>query len=506
MKKMDSQTLVIFGASGDLTERKLVPAIFHLYKGGLLPENFAVLGVSRTEFTDESFREKVVWKNEQLNANAEQEELTEFAKLLHYQPLSTKDADSYPVLKDRLEKLKKGHKLSDNLIFYLSTPPSLFEIISHNLSELGLISQENGWKRVIIEKPFGYDLESAKQLNLKLHQYLTEDQLYRIDHYLGKETVQNILVSRFSNTIFEPIWNRNFIHHVEITSAENSGVGNRGGYYDHSGALRDMIQNHLLQLVGFVAMEPPISISPKYIRDEQVKLFKSLRKIKPEEVHSHVIRGQYIASNIKGKQVKGYRQEKGVPEDSETETYCAIKFFIDNWRWAGVPFYIRTGKYLPTKVTEIVIHFKPMHYEIFEKQKQPNSNNMLIIRIQPNEGIKLKFGLKVPGEGFNVTNVGMDFHYSDLTDAYMPEAYERLLLDCMQGDSTLYTRGDAVEAAWEFADPILKAWKNDPSIKMYGYPAGSWGPEPADSFIEGKHVTWRYPCKNLTDDDTYCEL
>ncbi|MCB0839387.1 MAG: glucose-6-phosphate dehydrogenase, partial [Bacteroidetes bacterium] len=329
-----------------------------------------------------------------------------------------------------------------------------------------------------------------------------EKQLYRIDHYLGKETVQNLLVTRFSNGIFEPLWNRNYIHHVEITSAEDIGVGDRGGYYDGSGALRDMLQNHLLQLVGMVAMEPPVVVDADATRNEILKVFQSLRPIKEEDVSRFVIRGQYIESVVKGEKIKGYRQEKGVADDSRTPTYVAMKFYIDNWRWGGVPFYIRTGKRLPTRVTEIVIHFKETPHHLFSG----TGNNQLIIRIQPNEGILVKFGMKIPGAGFRVEQVNMDFHYADLADSYVPSAYERLLLDAMLGDATLYARGDAVEAAWEFVNPILEAWKHDASIPVYGYPAGTWGPEHADDMIEGEDLTWRYPCRNLADDGKYCEL
>lgn len=324
---------------------------------------------------------------------------------------------------------------------------------------------------------------------------------------MGKETVQNLLVTRFSNGIFEPLWNRNYVSHVEITSAESIGVGNRGGYYEGSGALRDMVQNHLLLLAGLVGMEPPALINSNSIRNEIVKVLQSIRPIKEEEVENYVIRGQYIASTIKGQRVKGYRDENGVNSESRTETYVAMKFFIDNMRWANVPFYIRTGKMLPTRVTEIVIHFKSTPHHLFAGNSTiAQQQNQLVIRIQPDEGLLLKFGMKVPGAGFNVQNVNMDFHYSDLADAYLPSAYERLLHDCMLGDSTLYSRGDSVEAAWKFVKPIQDAWKNNNQIKVHGYPAGTWGPDIADNLIEEPHLTWRYPCKNLANDGNYCEL
>ncbi|WP_372775118.1 glucose-6-phosphate dehydrogenase [Mangrovibacterium sp.] len=503
MNQTKSQILVIFGASGDLTKRKLIPALYELYRQKLLPKKFAVLGVSRTELSDESFREKM---KEFLNKAADkQSEITDFLKLLYYQPLATEDAYDYPVLRDRLCTIAKQNEIDENFIFYLSTPPRLYDIIPANLASVDLNKTEDGFRRLIVEKPFGTDLDSAKQLNKNLLNYLKEDQIYRIDHYLGKESVQNMLVTRFANGIFEPIWNHNFIHHVEITSAESLGVEDRGGYYDHSGAMRDMVQNHLLQLVGMVAMEPPVVIEADAIRNEVLKVFQSLRPIKEEDVEQHVIRGQYIESHIKGELVKGYRQEKGVDPESRTETFMAMKFYIDNWRWSGVPFYIRTGKKLPTRVTEVVIHFKKTPHHLFGSNAgYEHTNNQLVIRIQPDEGILLKFGMKVPGAGFNVQTVNMDFHYDDLRNVHLPAAYERLLLDCMQGDATLYSRGDAVVKAWEYVQPILNAWKNNPDIPVYGYPAGTWGPDVADELVEDS--TWRYPCKNLSDDGNYCEL
>lgn len=507
MKKTDNHILVIFGASGDLTERKLIPAVFNLHCRGFLPENFAVVGVSRSAFTDEAYREKVVFQNQHLKDVGGNGDRAKFAKRIFYHAMQTNKPEDYPAFKERLQQINAECNTDDNYIFYLSTPPSLYEVIPRSLAEVGLNNEEDGWKRLIIEKPFGYNLETALDLNQKLLHYFKESQLYRIDHYLGKETVQNLLITRFGNSIFEPIWNRNYIHHIEVTAAETVGVEKRGGYYDGSGAMRDMVQNHLLQLVALVAMEPPVQASEASIRNERMKLFQSLRPLSEKDILKHVIRGQYTGSHINNEQVPGYRDEEGVATDSRTETYFAMKFFIDNWRWSGVPFYIRTGKRLPTRVTEIVIHFKPTPHHLFNKGNGlPNTENILVIRIQPNEGILLKFAMKIPGAGLQATDVNMDFHYSDLTDAYIPEAYERLLLDCIQGDATLYARGDAVEAAWEFVDPILKAWDSNPDIKIYGYPAGTWGPEHADDLIEGENITWRYPCSNLTEDLIYCEL
>ncbi len=508
MQKPENLILVIFGASGDLAKRKLIPAFIELYHQKLMPERFAILGVSRTEYSDSSFRTEMARSIKEFidDKDISKTLIDDFVKNVYYQTIDTAKAEDYKFVKNKLNEIDNILKTNGNYIFYLSTPPSLYEIIPKNLAQQGLNKNKKGWRRVIIEKPFGYDLKSAIDLNNKLLEDYDEEQVYRIDHYLGKETVQNLFVTRFSNGIYEPLWNRNYVDHVEITSAESLGVEGRGGYYDHSGALRDMVQNHLLQMVGFVAMEPPSSLDSKAIRNETLKVFQSFRPIKESEVKSVAIRGQYVASKIRGEKVLGYREEKGVDTNSKTETYAALKFYIDNWRWGGVPFYIRTGKRLPTKVTEIVIHFKATPHYLFSKKQNSEACNKLIIRIQPDEGILLKFGMKVPGAGFEVQNVNMDFHYRDLADEKLPNAYERLLHDAMLGDSTLFARGDAVEEAWKFITPIQKVWNNDKLIKIYGYPAGTWGPEKADELIEKEGVTWHYPCKNLADDGKYCEL
>ncbi len=506
MKGAENQILVIFGASGDLTKRKLIPALYSLEIQGLLPEKFAIIGVSRSPMTDDLFRESLKTGVNEFSDEKNQERINEFLQKVYYQSIDAQDADSFIDLKEKLAGLQNSLNIPANTIFYLSTPPSLYGIIPQHLAKIDLNDQSAGWKRIIIEKPFGYDLQSAIELNSSLQKDWLESQIYRIDHYLGKETVQNVLVTRFTNGIFEPLWNRNFVHHVEITSAESLGVEKRGGYYEGSGALRDMIQNHLLQIVGLMAMEPPASMHSDAIRNETVKVLQSIRAYTPEEITRSAIRGQYVASTIKGEKIKGYREEVGVNPDSKTETYAALKFYIDNWRWGGVPFYIRTGKKLPTRVTEAVIHFKPTPHYLFANKSNGETHNQLVIRIQPDEGILLKFGMKTPGAGFEVQTVNMDFHYSDLSIARIPEAYERLLLDCMTGDSTLYARADAVLAAWNFLDPVLNEWKNNPCIPVYGYPAGTWGPERADDLIEEPSMTWRYPCKNLSDDGIYCEL
>ncbi len=506
MKIEENFIYVIFGASGDLAKRKLIPALYSLYVNKLLPNNFAILGVSRTKFTDTAFRDTMRAALEKFNETDNTAEIDEFSTKLHYHSLHYNDAGSYNQLAQRLQNLQKEHGIQANALYYLSTPPELYGVIPERLANAGLNNQAEGWKRVIIEKPFGYDLQSALTLKDNLLVYWREDQLYRIDHYLGKETVQNLLVTRFSNGIFEPLWNRNYIHHVEVTSSESLGVEQRGGYYDNSGALRDMVQNHLLQVVALAAMEPPATLEPSAIRNEILKVFQSFRPVNQPDVASHAIRGQYIASSIKGEKVAGYREEEGVNKNSTTETYAALKFYIDNWRWGGVPFYIRTGKRLPTRVTEVVIHFKPTPHFLFSNQANCSSCNQLVLRIQPDEGMLLKFGLKTPGTGFEVQNVNMDFHYSDLGHNRIPSAYERLIYDSIKGDSTLFARTEEVIEAWKFIMPVLNVWKNNSDVPLYGYPAGTWGPEQSDELIEDKDITWRYPCKNLADDGVYCEL
>ncbi len=511
MKRPDKHILVIFGASGDLTYRKLVPALYDLYTQDMLPDHFAVLGAGRTDLGDDGFRHRMMEGIERFSKSKfkEIDSIMEFCKFLHYHAMDPSSAAGYPLFRKELERLDAETDCGGNYAFYLSTPPSLYALIPVHLAGEGLNieNESRSWRRLIIEKPFGTDINSARDLNNLLLRYYQEHQLFRIDHYLGKETVQNLLVTRFANGIFEPLWNRNFVHHVEITTAESIGVGDRGGYYEQSGAMRDMIQNHLLQMVGLVAMEPPTVMEATAIRNETMKVFQALRPLTDEAIEKDVIRGQYTASVIKGEPVKGYREEKGVQRESRTETYVAMKFYIDNWRWGGVPFYLRTGKRLPTRVSEVVIHFKPTPHKLFlDNQGFLNNGNQMVIRIQPDEGMLLKFGMKIPGAGFDVKMVNMDFHYKDLQDTYVPSAYERLLLDAMSGDQTLYARGEEVEAAWSFVQPILDFWADHPDATLNGYPAGTWGPEGADRLIEGKDISWRYPCRNLTDDGIFCEL
>ncbi len=505
----ENQIIVIFGASGDLAGRKLIPALYDLFHQHLLPEHFAIVGVGRTPLNDAAFRSKMM-RNIKQFSNFKHEKnccAEDFTQHLNYISINTGDAGDYKTLKNKLLEVDKIQQTKGNYIFYLATPPQLYAPISEYLAEIELHEENNAARRrIIIEKPFGTDLESALALNKRIRAVWQEEQIYRIDHYLGKETAQNLLVTRFSNGIFEPMWNNHYIKSVEISSAESLGIGSRGGYYDHSGALRDMLQNHLLQLVGLTAMEPPAQLHSDAIRNETVKVLQSLRPLTEKDIRTNVIRGQYTASFIGGKRIKGYQDEDGIPQGSRTASYVAMKFFIDNWRWGGVPFYIRTGKRLPTRVTEIVINFKATPHQLFRNlQDDLAHHNQLIVRIQPDEGLLLKFGMKVPGAGFQAQNVNMDFHYSELSDTYLPGSYERLLLDCMLGDSTLYARADAVEASWQFVNPILKAWENDKAIPLYGYPAGTWGPREAEALFDEGH-RWRQPCKNLVGDGEYCEL
>ncbi|HHF5743626.1 TPA: glucose-6-phosphate dehydrogenase [Haemophilus influenzae] len=483
----DNNCIVIFGASGDLTHRKLIPALYNLYKIGRLSENFSVLGVARSELNDETFREKM---REALIHNEETtpDTLDAFCSHLYYQAVNTSDAQDYGKLVPRLDDLHDKYQTCGNTFYYMSTPPNLYGVIPECLAAHGLNTEEYGWKRIIVEKPFGYDEKTAQTLDVQIHRFFEEHQIYRIDHYLGKETVQNLLVLRFSNGWFEPLWNRNFIDYVEITSAESIGVEERGGYYDGSGAMRDMFQNHLLQVLAMVAMEPPAIINANSMRDEVAKVMHSLRPLTSEDMENNLVLGQYTAAEINGKMEKGYLEEKGVPANSRTETYIALRCEIENWRWAGVPFYVRTGKRLPARVTEIVIHFKTTPHPVFS-QNAPE--NKLIIRIQPDEAISMRFGLKKPGAGFEAKEVSMDFRYADLAGAQVLTAYERLLLDAMKGDATLFARTDAVHAAWKFVQPILDYKAN--GGRIHEYEAGTWGPVAADKLIAKQGKVWRKP-------------
>lgn len=496
----ENSRIVIFGASGDLTYRKLIPALYHLFENNQMPSSFAILGASRTEYSDDSYRNKLKKTLIELE-KTDPQSLESFCEHLYYQTLNTSDVDDYAQLKRSLDQLDQHYNFTQqNTLFYLATPPSLYGIIPGYLAIHKLNDETNGWKRLIIEKPFGYDLRSAKSLDIEIQKYFKEHQIYRIDHYLGKETVQNLLVFRFANGIFEPLWNQNFIDYIEITGAEFIGVEERGGYYDNSGAVRDMFQNHLLQVLAMVAMEPPDAINADAIRNEVGKVLNCLEPLTDERLKSDLVLGQYTESLVKGRLLKSYRNENGVPKDSRTETYIALKMFIKNPRWQGVPFYVRSGKRLPTRVTEVVIHLKQTPHPVFAKNAPKNK---LIIRIQPDEGILMNFGLKEPGAGFRAKSVSMNFHYDSLKNIQMLTAYERLLLDALNGDATLFARTDAVEACWKFVEPILN-YKQAPQ-SLFGYACGTWGPKQADTLLQQDDRNWRFPCKNLTNTD-YCEL
>ena len=511
MKRPENCIITIFGASGDLTKRKLIPALFDIYQRDLMPEQFAVVGTGRTEFSSEEFRKQMDMALDTFYPKDETDssKKKEFLKQLFYLSGDSNSSEIYPSLLKMLNEIDSRIQSQQRFMYYLATAPPLFSAIAKNLGEAGMNieSSQGFWKRIVIEKPFGMCLESAKALNRELLDYFSEAQIYRIDHYLGKETVQNLLAFRFANGIFEPLWNRNYIHNVQVTAAESLGVENRGGYYDQSGALRDMVQNHLLQLIAVTAMEPPSSFTASAVRNEKVKVFQSLAGLDPASIPRRVIRGQYIASAIDGKAVKSYREENDVNPDSRTETFVAMKLNIDNWRWGGVPIYLRTGKYLPTRVTEVVINFKPTPHSLFARDFSDYQNaNQLILRIQPDEGILLKFGMKKPGTGFDIHTVDMDFHYADLGTSPLPDAYERLLEDCLLGDATQYTRADAVEACWEYIQPILDHWKIAPEMSLYGYPAGTWGPKEAQSLFENPGDFWHHPCSEITSTDGFCKL
>jgi glucose-6-phosphate 1-dehydrogenase len=488
--------MVIFGAGGDLTRRKLIPSLYHLMREGLLADGFAVVGVDRLELSDEAFRElfEQTLRDYQA-AEFDPEVWRRLAERLHYSQGDFKDPAAYQALRQRLQHCTQAHASTANYLFYMATPPSLFSQIIRLLAEAELTRQEdNGWRRVIIEKPFGKDLDSAIALNRELHQYLNEAQIFRIDHYLGKETVQNIMAFRFANGFTEPTWSHQFIEHVQITVAESVGVEHRGTYYEEAGALRDMIPNHLLVLLGFVAMEPPNSFDACNVRDEVNKVLRAVQPLSPEDVLTRAVRGQYGEGLMpNGEKVAGYRGSPGVDTQSRTETYAAIRFMIDNWRWADVPFYLRTGKRLAGQFTEIVIQYRHVPFQLFRNTPvEQVQANQLVIRVQPDEGIQLSFSAKIPGPVMRLGRVNMDFCYADYFGNAPTTGYETLIYDAMNGDATLFKHADTVEVGWELVAPVLDVWSALPPRDFPNYRAGSWGPAAAGELPRRDGFRWRH--------------
>lgn len=492
-KPSDPCAMIIFGASGDLTKRKLVPALYNLAREGLLSEEFAVIGVSRTEVSHEAFREKLGRDMQEFATGEVDPELWQrMVERFYYLSGDVGQTDCYHRLEQLLGEVAEKHETEGNCLTYLATAPRFFSEVVRRMGAAGMLEEDGRWRRVVFEKPFGHDLESARELNREVSEELQEHQIYRIDHYLGKETVQNILMFRLGNGIFEPIWNRGYIDHVQITVAETVGVEDRGGYFEQAGTLRDMVPNHILQLVSLIAMEPPISFAADAVRDEQAKALNAIQPLTPEDVLTCAVRGQYGPGTIDGDKARGYRSEPGVASDSRIETFVALRLTIDNWRWADVPFYIRTGKRLRRRVTEIVIQFKRAPFLLFRKTAVERlMTNRLVIRIQPDEGISLRFGAKVPGAIPRMAPVNMDFQYKDYFGAKPSTGYERLLYDCMCGDATLFQRADMVEAGWSVVSPILDVWQALPPRNFPNYEAGEWGPKEADELVQRDGRYWR---------------
>ncbi len=496
-----SAVFFIFGATGDLASRKLFPAIYSLYREGKLAEDFAVIGVARRPRTNEEFRVNVRDSIDEFCRYKVKpdEDWDTFAAHFEYKSLDINNVDGFRELNEQTEVLEKKFGIPGNRLFFLALAPELFGSVSINLRDGGMLDAE-GWNRLVIEKPFGYDLDSARKLNAEINEVFKEDEIFRIDHYLGKEMVQNIEVIRFGNAFFEPLWNNQHIANVQITLSETVGVEERGGYYDHSGALRDMGQNHMLQMLAMIAMEPPSRLMPEDIHDEKVKVLRSLRPyLTPEEVDNNVVRAQYTAGKSGDKELKGYRDEDKVDPESNTETYFAARVFVDSFRWAGVPFYIRTGKRLPVKTTEIIVEFKRMPTNVYLGQKHHLEPNLLVIRVNPMEGIYVKINAKKPGSDSEIQPLAMEFCQSCMIGINSPEAYERLLEDAAQGDSTYFTRWDEVAAAWSFIDHIDNAWKQHPQ-DVKTYPAGSWGPDETHKLLEQDGFHW-WPVNGQDEDD-----
>jgi glucose-6-phosphate 1-dehydrogenase len=497
-KAVEPCTIVIFGASGDLTGRKLIPALYHLHREQQLPDPIRVVGVARREKSEVGWREEL---REALGRHSRTQPVDEaswlaFAANVHYCQGDMSDPATHGRLRERLEGF--GPEVGRRILFYLAIAPSQFPVVVGRLDEAGLLrmtaEQEDPWRRVVIEKPFGRDLVSARDLNAALMRHAHERQIFRIDHYLGKETVQNIMMFRFSNAIFEPIWSRQSIEHVQITMGERSGVGSRGAFYEEVGALRDIVQNHLLQVLALMTMEPPVNLDAESIRDEKVKLLRAIRVLDPSQVSDNAVRGQYGAGLAGDASAAAYREEPRVQPDSNVETYVALRLLIDNWRWSGVPFYLRSGKHLAQSVSEVRIQFRRTPHVLFAAQCGPKLDaNSLTLRLQPNEGITLRFNGKVPGASMEIRPVRMQFSYNTEFGAYTPEAYERLLLEAIAGDPTLFIRRDEVEVSWAIVDPIRAAWSGQPLSELEFYPAGSWGPKAADELLSRRGHAWRNP-------------
>jgi len=490
----DRCCLVIFGASGDLTKRKLLPALYNLAKKELLPKEFALIGCAIQPFGEDEFRHQVRQDLMQFAGAPEDCKFCDWLiERLYYLPGDFKDPQYYQRLKPLLAQIDEKHGTQGNYFYYLATTPGLFGEVVKQLGGAGLAEESGGhWRRIVFEKPFGHDLDSARALNQEIKQILTEDQIYRIDHYLGKETVQNILVFRFSNGIFEPIWNRRYIDHVQITVGETLGVEQRGAYYDRAGALRDMVPNHILQLVTLTAMEPPVSFHAHAVRDEQAKILHAIQPYAPEDVLTRTVRGQYGEGVEDGKPAAAYRTEPNVATDSQTETFVALKLLIDNWRWADVPFYIRTGKRLAQRITEVVIQFRSAPFVLFrDTPVEKLGHNLLVMHIQPDEGISLKFGAKIPGPVVDIGSVKMEFHYRDYFGSEPSTGYERLLYDCMIGDATLFQRADMIEAGWSVVQPVLDVWKALPPRNFPNYASGSWGPKEGTDLLTRDGRQWK---------------
>ena len=495
-KNLDACSIVIFGASGDLTARKLIPALYHLFKEKQMPATFRVVGFARREKTDATWRQELRTALDQFSRTKPVDEQVwkDFSANIFYCIGDLTDKAAYAKLGTQLAAFGDAG-LRDNLLFYLAISPSQFGEVVEQVHNSGLLKRDGpGWQRLVVEKPFGHDLASAQKLNQELTRYAHESQVFRIDHYLGKETVQNILMFRFSNSIFERLWNRESVDSIQLTVSEKIGVGDRGGYYEEAGALRDMVQNHMLQVLSLIAMEPPVSLEAEAVRDEKVKLLKSIRPLTPEDVAKQIVRGQYFAGAVNGDPRPGYRQEVKVKPDSNVETFVAMKLLIDNWRWSGVPFYLRTGKNLPQSASEVRIQFSHTPNVLFAAQCGSHLDaNALTLRLQPNEGISLHFNGKVPGTTLGVRPVRMHFSYDAEFGAYTPEAYERLLLEAIAGDATLFIRRDEVETAWKIADSIRTGWENKPLTNREFYAAGTWGPIAADDLLAQSGHEWHEP-------------